>query len=111
LNAEQLSEDIPDEHKTCIYRIVQEELHNITRHAKAKSVRIHLSQSADNLLFTIQDDGQGFLPEREKGVGLLGMYERVRHLYGSFQVRSSPGEGTLLQVELPLTEKNAPVLI
>ena len=103
VQAEALPDDIPDEYKTCTYRIVQEALHNVTRHAKAKSVRIHLSRRGDNLLLTIQDDGQGFKPEREKGVGLLGMEERVKHLHGSFHVNSTRGVGTLIRVELPLS--------
>lgn len=105
-----LSEDIPDEHKTCIYRIVQEALHNVARHAKAKNARIQLTQNADSLLLTIQDDGQGFAPEREKGVGLLGMEERVTHLGGSFQVHSAPGKGTSIRIQLPLLERDTMVL-
>jgi signal transduction histidine kinase len=110
VHSDALPEDIPDEYKTCTYRIVQEALHNVTRHAKAKSVRIHLCQKGDNLLLTIQDDGQGFVPEREKGVGLLGMEERVKHLHGSFRIDSTRGSGTLIRVELPLSERDATVL-
>jgi signal transduction histidine kinase len=109
VQADALPGDIPDEYKTCTYRIVQEALHNVTRHAKAKSVRIHLGPHGDNLLLTIQDDGQGFVPEREKGVGLLGMEERVKHLHGSFHVDSTRGAGTLIRVELPLSEADATV--
>jgi signal transduction histidine kinase len=111
VQAEEVSEDISDEYKTCVYRIVQEALHNITRHAKAKSARIQLNQSADHLLLTIQDDGQGFTPVRDKGVGLLGMEERVKHLRGTFQVDSTLGRGTSIRVELPLSEKGTTVLV
>lgn len=100
VRAESISEDLPDEHKTCIYRIVQEALYNVTRHAKANSARIELVQKKDKLLLTIQDDGQGFVPERDKGVGLLGMEERVTRLGGTFLVVSSPGKGALIRVEL-----------
>jgi signal transduction histidine kinase len=110
VQAEALPDDIPEEYKTCTYRIVQEALHNVIRHAKAKSVRIHLGPHGDSLLLTIQDDGQGFIPEREKGVGLLGMEERVKHLHGSFHVDSRRGAGTLIRVELPLAESGATVL-
>jgi signal transduction histidine kinase len=102
IDAGALPEDLPDEHKTCVYRVVQEALHNISRHAKAKSVRIRLGQDSANLLLTIHDDGQGFAPALEKGLGLLGMEERVKHLRGSFHVDSTPGEGTSLRVTLPL---------
>jgi signal transduction histidine kinase len=109
VQADALPDDIPDDYKTCTYRIVQEALHNVVRHAKARSVRIHLGPQGDNLLLTIQDDGQGFTPAREKGVGLLGMEERVKHLHGSFHVDSTRGTGTLIRVELPLSETDATV--
>ncbi len=109
VNAESVSEDLPDEHRTCIYRIVQEALRNVVRHAKAKSVRIRLQQSGDDLVLTIQDDGQGFVPEREKGLGLLGMEERVAHLRGSFGIESTPGLGTSIRVELPFSEERVTV--
>ena len=110
VQADSLPEDIPDEYKTCTYRIVQEALHNIVRHAKAKSVRIHLGQIDDMLLLTIQDDGQGFTPAREKGLGLLGMEERVKHLRGSFRIESARGAGTSIRVELPLSARDTAVL-
>lgn len=106
VQAESAPEDLPDEHKTCIYRIVQEALRNTVRHANAKSVRIGLREAAGNLVLTIQDDGHGFVPEREKGLGLMGMEERAAYLHGSFHIDSIPGEGTSIQVELPLSGRN-----
>ncbi len=105
VNAESVSEDLPDEHRTCIYRVVQEALRNVVRHASAKNVRIRLDQNADELVLTIEDDGHGFVPEREKGLGLLGMEERVTHLHGSFRIESTPGAGTSIRVDLPFSEK------
>lgn len=102
VHADPIPEDLPDEHKTCIYRIVQEALRNAARHAQAKTVRVGLSHDAEHLVLTIQDDGQGFVPERDKGLGLLGIQERVTHLHGTFSVESNTGEGTLVRVELPL---------
>ena len=110
IHAEELSEDIPEEHKTCIYRLVQEALHNITRHAKAKSVDVRLSRDASRLRLEIRDDGQGFIPQREKGLGLLGMEERVKHLGGSFHIESQPGQGASIRVDLPLSRRDATVL-
>lgn len=104
VNAESVPEELPDEHRTCIYRIVQEALRNVVRHANAKHVRIGLDQNGKELLLTIQDDGHGFVPERERGLGLLGMEERVTHLHGSFRIESTPGVGTSVWVELPLSE-------
>jgi signal transduction histidine kinase len=100
--AEGVSDDLPEEHKTCIYRIVQEALHNCVRHADAQTVRIQVQQTPDRLVISIQDDGRGFNPVRDKGLGLLGMEERVKHLGGLFQATSEAGQGTLLSVELPL---------
>ena len=101
VQADSIPDDLPDEQRTCIYRVVQEAIRNVTRHAKAKHIQIQLRQDEEALHLTVQDDGQGFVPEREKGVGLLGMEERVKHLHGSFHVESRPGGGTVVQVELP----------
>jgi len=109
VNAGSVPEDIPDEHKTCVYRIVQEALRNAVRHAHAKTVRIDLEEVSDNLVLTIRDDGQGFLPDRDKGLGLLGMEERVTHLHGQFRLESNIGEGACIRVELPLTRREAEV--
>jgi signal transduction histidine kinase len=101
VRAESVSDDLSDEERTCIYRVVQEALRNVTRHARAKHVQITLTEAENVLQLTIEDDGVGFLPAREKGVGLLGMEERVKRLHGSFEVRSKPGGGTAIHVELP----------
>jgi signal transduction histidine kinase len=100
--AEGVSDALPDEHKTCIYRVVQEALHNSSRHAQAKTVRIQVQQTENALVLSIQDDGKGFNPAREKGLGMLGMEERVKHLGGTFQVTSEQGQGTLLSIVLRL---------
>lgn len=105
VHADSIPEDLPDEYKTCIYRVVQEALRNTTRHARAKHVEIRLVEGDHSLQLSIRDDGQGFAPATEKGIGLLGMEERVAHLEGSFHVESALGEGTLIRVELPLPAK------
>jgi signal transduction histidine kinase len=98
---ELVSEDLPDEYKTCIYRIVQEGLHNCSRHSNASTVRVRVQQKADALLLSIQDDGKGFDVIQSKGLGLLGIEERVAQLGGACQVHSGPAIGTILKVELP----------
>ncbi len=103
--ADSISENLPDEHKTCVFRVVQEALHNTVRHAEAKSVQIRLVQQEARLVLTIRDDGRGFVPERDKGVGLLGMEERVVHLRGSFRLDSAVGKGTLISIELPVARE------
>jgi signal transduction histidine kinase len=102
--AEEVSEELTEDHKTCIYRIVQEALHNIVKHASARNVRITVTQEPDRLLLSIQDDGRGFNPPQERGMGLIGMEERVSALGGRLIVESAIGEGTLLRVALPLLQ-------
>ena len=100
--AEGVSEDLPEGHKTCVYRIVQEALHNCVQHARAHTVSVAVHQDGDGLRLSIQDDGKGFNVAQERGMGLLGIQERVSYLNGQFAVESKPGEGTLLRVTLPL---------
>jgi signal transduction histidine kinase len=105
--AEFVSDDLPDEYKTCIYRVVQEALHNVSNHAHASSARIRVQQDPDHLTLSIQDDGQGFDTKQVKGLGLLGIQERVNRLGGKCTVNSAPGIGTKLVIELPF--RAAPV--
>ena len=95
------SDDLPDEYKTCVYRVVQEALHNCERHSHATAIRIRVEQKFDRLTLAIQDDGQGFDVRQMKGVGLLGIQERVAPLGGTASVHSQVGEGTILSIELP----------
>ena len=71
--------------------------------ARAKTATIILKSKEHSVVVEISDDGAGFEPERTRGVGILGMEERVRQLGGSFEIRSVPGKGTTVQAELPLT--------
>ncbi len=99
--AEGVSEDLPEDHKTCIYRIVQESLHNCVQHAQATTVRVTVRQELERIRLGIQDDGRGFPPELDRGLGLLGMQERASHLGGTFSVETRPGHGTAIAVVLP----------
>jgi signal transduction histidine kinase len=101
LAADGVSEDLPEDHKTCIYRIVQEALHNCVQHSGARLVKVTVRQDAGQLLLQIQDDGCGFNPRDERGMGLLGMQERVSYLGGTFLVESEPGQGALVSIALP----------
>jgi signal transduction histidine kinase len=100
--AAEVPDDLPDDFKTCIYRVVQEALHNCSSHARAKSVRIRVQQEQARLTLSIQDDGQGFDSRQVRGLGLLGIQERVAQLGGRCIVHSEPGAGTILTVELPM---------
>jgi signal transduction histidine kinase len=107
VSAEEFPVDLPEEHKTCIYRVVQEALTNVVRHAQASGAQVRLQWSERGIELSVQDNGVGFDPMRVKGLGLLGMEERIRHLGGTFILDSQPGRGTLLTVALPLADLSA----
>jgi signal transduction histidine kinase len=102
MTAEGVPDDLPDEHKTCIFRVVQEALNNCARHAQAQTVRVQVLSKEDRISVSIQDDGIGFDSKLVRGLGQVGMEERVAHVGGRFQIDSEPGRGTLLTAELPL---------
>ncbi|HEV2383304.1 MAG TPA: ATP-binding protein [Terriglobia bacterium] len=94
-------DELPDAYKTCIYRVVQEALNNCAHHSRAKAVSIRIRQEASRLALSVQDDGQGFEVAQTKGLGLLGIQERVASLGGECKIHSEPGNGTILAIELP----------
>ena len=112
LDADSAVENLPEEHTTCIYRIVQESLNNVVRHAQARAVQITLRSNGSGIDVAVQDDGSGFDTTLTRGLGLLGMEERVRHLGGEFRIESRAGRGTLVAASLPVTmvgkEQSAP---
>ena len=99
---ENVSDNLPEEHKICIYRIVQEALNNCSKHAYAKHVRVVVRQEPNSLKVSIEDDGKGFDVTRVRGLGLVGMNERVSQLGGALNVDSDPARGTRLRIDLPL---------
>jgi signal transduction histidine kinase len=85
------------------FRIIQEALANIARHARAQNVWCTIVQHEDTLVVTIRDDGQGFdIQSTQKGMGLTNIQERVHHLDGSVTIESESGKGTTIQVTIPL---------
>jgi signal transduction histidine kinase len=82
--------------------MVQEALNNANRHAHAKNVIVELKQSGDSISVRIEDDGSGFDPKRTRGMGLLGMEERVNRLGGAIAIESRPGTRTIIRAELPV---------
>jgi len=91
-----INDDLPDSNRTCIYRVVQEALNNCVKHSRANEVRVVIQRDADGLSISVQDDGTGFDPTLHKGLGLLGMMERVSGLGGQFHIQSQPGQGTIV---------------
>jgi signal transduction histidine kinase len=104
IQSEVVSEKIPDEYRICIYRLVQEALNNAARHSSAKNARVTVEQTANKILVRVFDDGRGFDPQRARGLGILGMEERVRRLGGILTIDSKAGAGTTLKAEFPLPQ-------
>jgi signal transduction histidine kinase len=103
VDADECPDDLPEAVRTCVYRVVQEALNNCLRHASATRAEILLRRDGARLLILVRDNGHGFDPRTRRGAGLIGMEERVRILNGTLRVESSPGHGSIVQAELPLT--------
>ena len=99
---------LPAAMETALYRAVQEALNNVSRHAQAKHTEISVWNTKWTLYCAIKDDGKGFLPAppgtdaAPRGLGLLGIQERVASLHGSLKIDSVPGAGTELLIAIPL---------
>jgi len=96
------------ETEAAVYRIIQEALTNVARHSHASSCIVHLVQSEDLLRVKVEDDGRGFDVKSAGragagGLGLISIRERTAHLHGTTVVESTPGRGTSLTIELPVT--------
>jgi signal transduction histidine kinase len=102
VSAETVSENLPEEVSICLYRITQEALQNVARHAQAKTVQIELKQNPDRLVLSVQDDGIGFEAAKVRGFGTVGMEERLRQVGGVLRITSQPGKGTTLVAEVPI---------
>jgi signal transduction histidine kinase len=99
-----VSEQLADEMKVCIYRLVQEALNNASAHSGAKHGKVLVVESAGKIRVEVTDDGKGFAADRVRGMGILGMEERVKRLGGSLAIKSEPGKGTTVKAELPSHE-------
>jgi signal transduction histidine kinase len=100
--ADELDDDLPESLRTCVFRVVQEALNNCVKHSKAVGARVVIRREQDGLSVSIEDNGVGFDPARDRGLGLLGMAERVSHFGGLFNIHSQPSQGTILTIYFPL---------
>jgi len=101
---------LPEAVRTCVYRVIQESLHNCEKYASASEVSVSIAQSKGLLTVIIEDDGKGITePERRArrsgGFGILGMRERAASLGGSLEVSSEPGQGVRVILSLPIEEQ------
>ena len=107
--------DLPLDYATCIYRVLQESLQNIRKHAVATSVVVRLVRTGRGMGLCVHDDGCGFKPLYDsadrKGLGLTSMEERVRALLGTFRVKTKPGDGTEIHAWVPLEPQNPSELV
>ena len=100
---------IPEETALCLFRVSQEGLRNIAKHAQPDEVHVQLSRTGKDISLVIEDVGDGFDLEharRKDGLGLVSMEERVRLAGGIFRIDSQPGEGTRIEAQVPLPEKS-----
>ena len=94
---------LPETHRTCVYRVVQEALTNCVRHADAQHIAVDVNLTGDELLLTVRDDGVGLhAGDRGKGFGLIGIHERVKELQGTVVFSRNGARGTTVAVRLPL---------
>jgi signal transduction histidine kinase len=92
----------PDQEEA-LYRVVQESLNNVVKHARARQVHVHMRHAGSALNLEVRDDGQGYDPAKALlgGLGLTGMRERVERLGGLLAIDTAPGQGTTVRVTLP----------
>jgi signal transduction histidine kinase len=94
---------LPEVHRTCVYRVVQEALTNCVRHADAHTVAINVSMTDNSIVLSVRDDGVGLNPShRRRGLGLIGIEERVKELDGTVVISPGGTRGTIVAVTLPL---------
>jgi len=105
--------DIPDALKIVVFRVTQEAMNNIAKHSKANLVQFHLRKRDDRINLVIQDNGQGFSPEKiyswrgtVKGLGLTSMRERAGLSGGGFDIQSVDGKGTTVTASWPFCKKD-----
>jgi signal transduction histidine kinase/ligand-binding sensor domain-containing protein len=103
-----IDDALPEELRINFYRIVQEALNNIMKHARATEIQVRINRTREHLTLSVRDNGIGFTPGGrptkvgKSGFGLTGMEERTHLLGGEFRVSSAPGDGATLTIEIPI---------
>jgi signal transduction histidine kinase len=105
-------EELDAAKRTVLYRVAQEAMTNVARHAKATRVEVSIQKLPNSISMRVKDDGKSFLVDRvlqsrgRKHLGLLGMRERLEMIGGHFSVESEPGKGTAIEAQIPLAKGN-----
>jgi signal transduction histidine kinase len=107
--ASDVPRQVPEDIALCLYRVLQEGLNNAVRHGAAKRAGVRIEADDEGIRLTLRDEGSGFDPDglESPGIGLAGMRERAHHFDGTFELHSRPGEGTRIEVRIPLPEESA----
>jgi two-component system sensor histidine kinase UhpB len=98
---------LPPQIELVLYRVVQEALTNVAKHARASDIHVELSRGPNEVVACVADDGEGFpvdevMRSRERGLGLFGMQERLALVHGQLVIDSAPGQGTRVRARVPL---------
>jgi len=102
---DELELELPEPYATAVFRIIQESLNNIAKHAAASQVIVTLDRTLDTVVLRVQDDGCGFFSDgvrKRQSLGLMGLRERAQLLRGSVAISSVRGKGTTIEVSIPL---------
>ena len=103
--------ELHEPYATAVFRILQEVLANVGKHARASHAAVDIARDSDALVLRVSDDGRGFSltePRKPESLGLMGLRERVRLLKGSMEIDSAPGRGTRISVLIPVATKGEP---
>ena len=104
LTMEGLQERLSEQTETVIYRVIQEAVNNVVKHAGATHLSIQLTNDTDGLAVTIEDNGHGFdttILEQATGIGVRNIYSRLALLKGTLEIDSAPGRGTAVAIFIP----------
>ena len=97
--------ELPEPYATAVFRIVQESLVNVAKHAQATQAVVTVERTGDSVVLSVQDNGRGFstsAPRKPQSLGLMGLRERAQLLKGDFSLKSEPGQGTRVEVRIPM---------
>jgi two-component system sensor histidine kinase UhpB len=119
LTATGLKERLPADHETALYRVIQESLTNTAKHAHARKAWVAITQEGGAVRVSVRDNGRGFdapavlrTPWQDRGLGLAGMQERMLLLKGSIKIESVAGEGTRIEIAVPVgAEEESPIQV
>jgi two-component system sensor histidine kinase DegS len=103
--------NLDKEQEIHLFRIIQEALTNVVKHANAKNIFVKLNTKGNMLILSIHDDGRGFIQNEQEiiphvGIGIIGMRERVNSLNGLLKINTSPENGTKIEIQIPIYRKH-----